>query len=872
MPATKIESIYVRFLGNAASYMVAAAAVQKSLTSISAQAKATSAAMLAVRSVMATGLVGAASLVSFAKMDKAMTQSLAIMGDMSNFMRNDMQQAAIDLSLTSSLSMDKLAEGYFFLASAGFSAEQSLAALDEVNRFAVAGNFDMARATDLLTDAQSALGLTVEDATQNMLNLTRVSDVLVKANTLANATTLQFSTALTRQAATSMRTFGIEIEQGVAVLAAYADQGIKAELAGTSYDRVLRLLSRSALDNADAHKHFGLEVFDANGKMNSMVTIVRQLEHAFKDMSTEEKVAALEALGFQARVQQAIFPLIGMSDEIERYENELRAAGGTTEDVADKQLKSFVAQMRIAWNHVKMVGRDIGEILAPKMQFLFDIIKKMTLVWKDWNMSTKTAIINTLLFIGAIAPFVAFFTTIPMWVAGAGFALAKFSAGLAMVGGLITKSLALVFGIPAAAAAAPFLAVAAGIAAVVAAGAGVMALVTGTWSLGDAWDKVSGFVGNAFSKISGFFKNWESNWPKVQQGLYEFLTDFSNFGQVFRNIGTNIAAFASAFAKSLGALFGWFAEQGLPMAINWGIGFITGVVKVLNKVGELVVKFTIELFKVFRRLSIAVAMVFADMFAGVLQGMMKLVVHTTRIVAALKNMDFEKAAALATLAAVDLGTDLIQGAKKAGAAAAQVMEDAFAPLAADFMEGFAMGVTTDDLQQTLQDIWAGAGFVNPLAGTALDPDDLTLVNRDVGEFVGPMQPADMQPGFVGPQVPAWLRDDFVGPPRPPEDAQKEKKEEDTWKATKAIEATGRGSAKAAEALLNARVRNMVEEKRLAREKKEERIRERQERERKEAEEQARQEQRAQELFGHLRTITEWIGNQAGAVFANFGGS
>lgn len=869
MPATKIESIYVRFLGNAASYMVAAAAVQKSLAGISAQAKATSTAMLAVRSVMASGLVGAASLVSFAKMDKAMTQSLAIMGDVADFMKRDMQQAAIDLSLTSSTSMDKLADGYFFLASAGFTASQSLAALDEVNRFAIAGNFDMARATDLLTDAQSALGLTVDDSIQNMMNLTRVSDVLVKANTLANATTLQFSTALTRQAATSMRTFGIEIEQGVAVLAAYADQGIKAELAGTSYDRVLRLLSRSALENADAHKHFGLEVFDANGKMNSMVTITRQLEAAFKGMSTEEKVAALEALGFQARVQQAIFPLIGMSDEIERYENELKAAGGTTEEVADKQLKSFVSQMRIAWNHVKMVGRDIGEILAPKMQFLFDIIKKMTLVWKDWNMGTKKAIINTLLFIGAIAPFVAFFTTLPMWIAGAGFALAKFNAGLVIVGGLFTKAFAALVGIPAAAAAAPFLAVAAAIGTVVAAGVGVMALVTGTWSLGDAWDKVSGFVGNALSSISGFFKNWEGNWPKVKEGLYEFFTDFSNFGQVFRNIGTNIAVFANAFAKSLGALFGWFSEQGLPMAINWGIGFITGILKVLNQAGKIFVKFTLELYKVFRKLAIAMAIVFSDVFTGVIRGMMKLVVHTTKIVAALQNLDFRKAGMLATMAAVDLGTGLVAGAKKAGEAAAQVLEDAFAPLAANFMEGFAMGAVTDDLQQTLQDIWAGAGFVNPLEGTALD--DLTLVNRDVSEFVGPMQPAWMQPGFMGPLPAAEMMDDFVGPRRP-EDADKEKREEDTWQATKAIEATGIGSAKAAEALLNARVSNMVEEKRIARERKEERIRERQERERKEAEEQARQEQRAQELFGHLRTITEWIGNQAGAVFANFGGS
>lgn len=871
MPATKIESIYVRFLGNAASYMVAAAAVQKSLAGIAGQAKATTLAMTAVRSVMASGLVGAASLVAFAKMDKAMTQSLAIMGDVSDMMRNEMQQAAIDLSLSTSLSMDKLAEGYFFLASAGFTAEQSLAALDEVNRFAVAGNFDMARATDLLTDAQSALGLTVDDTTQNMLNLTRVSDVLVKANTLANATTLQFSTALTRQAATSMRTFGIEIEQGVAVLAAYADQGIKAELAGTSYDRVLRLLSRSALDNAEAHKMYGLEVFDATGKMNSMVTITRQLEHAFKDMSTEEKVAALEALGFQARVQQAIFPLIGMSDEIERYEQELKNAGGTTEEVANKQLKSFVSQMRMAWNHVKMVGRDIGEILAPKMLFLFDIIKKLTLVWKGLNDSTKSFIINAMLLMGAAVPFIAFFTTLPMWIAGAALALKSFVAGIGIVAGAIGAV---------AGAIAAFLGpvggvivgVGAAIAGVVAGFGALMAFLTGTWSFSEAWEAVSTYVGDTFRKVRGFFKNWESNWPLVKDGLIAFLTDFSNIGQVFQNVWHNVKQFAGLFVESLGAVFGWFRQQGAPMAIIWGVQFLQSMIKVLNKVTIVFTLFAAEVFKVMHRLGVSIAIALSTVFTKIMIMIRNVAIQAIQVAAALANMDFDTAAALATKMAVNVGVGVVASAKDLGNALLQGINDVATPIAMKFMEGFAQGATTDDLQQTLKDIWAGSDFRNALEGTALDPDSFVTVDRDVTEFVGPLQPADMMPGFVGPQVPAWLRDDFVGPPRPPEEeAKQDKKDNNMFIATKEIEATTRSSAKGSLAMINARLAATAERKRIAKEEADERKRENEERTRQREQERAEQEAKAQELWGYMRTITTWIEQQSGAVFANFGG-
>jgi len=91
--------------------------------------------------------------------------------------------------------------------------------------------FDMARATDLLTDAQSALGLTIrDDAIANMEEMVRVSDVLVRANTLANASVEQFSVALTTKSGAALRALNKDMEEGVAVLAAFADQGIKGEV------------------------------------------------------------------------------------------------------------------------------------------------------------------------------------------------------------------------------------------------------------------------------------------------------------------------------------------------------------------------------------------------------------------------------------------------------------------------------------------------------------------------------------------------------------------------------------------------------------------------------------------------------------------
>jgi len=210
--------------------------------------KAAGVALLAVAA--ASAAIAVASVREFAKFDGALVKSQAIMGDLTKAMEDDMADAARAVAKATTFSAEQAAESFFFLASAGLDAKSSIAALPSVAAFAQAGMFDMARATDLLTDAQSALGLTIKnDAVANMENMVKISDVLVRANTLANASVEQFSTALTTKAGAALKALGKDVEEGVAVLAAFADQGIKGELAGTQLGIVLRDLTTKAITN-----------------------------------------------------------------------------------------------------------------------------------------------------------------------------------------------------------------------------------------------------------------------------------------------------------------------------------------------------------------------------------------------------------------------------------------------------------------------------------------------------------------------------------------------------------------------------------------------------------------------------------------------
>lgn len=306
--------------------------------------------------------------------NRKMRNSLAIMGDVSLALRQDMKEAALEAARTTQFSGAQAAESFFFLASAGLDASQSIVAMPQVAKFAQAGMFDLSRATDLATDAQSALGLTVADAQQNLINMTRVTDVLVKGNTLANASVEQLSQSLTTKAGAAAKIAGIELEEVVSVLLALADQGVKSHDAGTAVNIVLRDLKTKAVENEAAFKKFNVSVFDSTGAMNNMADIIGDIEKALEGMEAKQQNVTLSTLGFIDKSKIFLQSLIGTSEKMRGFQKALEDVGGTTADVASKQLTPFqkaIAKIGVAFTRLGLV---FVEIISPMMTTLGDSI------------------------------------------------------------------------------------------------------------------------------------------------------------------------------------------------------------------------------------------------------------------------------------------------------------------------------------------------------------------------------------------------------------------------------------------------------------------------------------------------------------------
>ena len=300
--------------------------------------------------------------------DKAMTESLAIMSNVTPEIRAQMADVAKEISTTTKFSAEEAAKGYFSLASAGLDAATSMGALPIAARFAQAGVFDLAQASEYLAAAQAAMGAQTDSAAQKVEDMARIADVLTQANNMALGTVRDFADALTNKAGQQLRLFNKDIEEGTAVLAAYASQGIVGKNAGQQLFMTIRDLARANISNTDAWKKNNIAVFDASGNMRHLADIIKDMEVRMENATDKQRRQILMMLGMQDRSLAATQALIGFSDAIRVYEEGLRNAGGVTQDVADKQMQAFSNQLKALWHDLQVTAIELFEAFVPTLQ------------------------------------------------------------------------------------------------------------------------------------------------------------------------------------------------------------------------------------------------------------------------------------------------------------------------------------------------------------------------------------------------------------------------------------------------------------------------------------------------------------------------
>lgn len=600
----RVRTLTVRVVGDIKSFQSSVGQISKETGGFNKLAAAGNAMFKGLALGGAATAVGVGFTVkAFADFDAALNESLAIMKDVTDVQRNDMTQAARAVALETTFSAEQAASAFYFLASSGMDAAQSIEALPLVAKFAQAGMFDLEQATDLLVNSQIALGLQSADAQTNLENLTRVADVLTEANNIATGSVQEFAEALTNKAATAMATMGIEVEEGVAVLAAFAQRGVKGQVAGEKLAIFLRDTARAATRNKDEFAKLGIEIFDTEGNMKNLADVVAEFETALGGMSDAEKAAALESSGMTRSVGDIIRTLMGSSEEIRLYEDALRQAGGTTEEVADKQLQTFNAQMTLLKNQLMDFAIDIGEELVPRLMPLIAWLREQLPVafakakeefqkfkpflddLADWfkedfapaAADLALAVADMALKLEPIVKFLRDHPNATKMIA----ALTALAVSMALIAAVLQKFAFLLPVLKVVGAVLGFIAtiaaiigggsVAAGIAiVVVVVGALVVAFLLLKDHLGDIWGALMRFEENFKTKYHEFMEWIKTKFSEFKEWLGE------KWGDLWQALEDHTMNFVDGVKEKFGAMIEWF--KGVPGAIAGAVGDMFGAI------------------------------------------------------------------------------------------------------------------------------------------------------------------------------------------------------------------------------------------------------------------------------------------------------
>ena len=258
--------------------------------------------------------------------ESAMSQVGAVSGANAEEIEK-LTEKAEEMGAKTKFSATESAEAFNYMAMAGWKTEDMLGGIEGIMNLAAASGADLATASDIVTDALTAMGYGAEDAG-------RLADVMAAASSNAN-TNVEMMGSTFQYAAPIVGALGYNMEDTAIAIGLMANAGIKADKAGTALRSVLTRLSAPPKECASEMERLGLSMTDSNGKMKDLYTILTELRVKFKDLSETEQTAAAKHIA-GAEAMSGLLAIVNAADtDFQNLTSAVYASEGAAASMAE---------------------------------------------------------------------------------------------------------------------------------------------------------------------------------------------------------------------------------------------------------------------------------------------------------------------------------------------------------------------------------------------------------------------------------------------------------------------------------------------------------------------------------------------------------
>lgn len=317
----------------------------------------------------AIGAFGVSSAKTGMEFDSAMSQVAATMGKTMDDLANEtgevdlawgkfsgnLREYAQEMGAHTKFSAIESAEALNYMALAGYDTQKAMEMLPPVLSLAAAGNMELATASDMVTDASSALGLSQEQTLEMV-------DQMAMAASKSNTSVQQLGDAILRVGGTAKVMKGGTTEIST-VLGLLADNGTKGAEAGTALRNILM-----SIQGGKFEKTFGaweISAYDAQGNLRSLKDIFMDMNEVMEGMTDEEKTDIISKT-FNARDLKNVNALLGTSAERwDQLSAAIEDSEGSAEKMADTQLDNLAGDITLLKSAFEGLQISVADKLTP---------------------------------------------------------------------------------------------------------------------------------------------------------------------------------------------------------------------------------------------------------------------------------------------------------------------------------------------------------------------------------------------------------------------------------------------------------------------------------------------------------------------------
>ncbi len=314
----------------------------------------------------AIGGVAAASVTVAANFEQQMSKVQAISGATAEE-TDKLTESARQWGRDTKYSATEAGEAFEYMALAGWKTDDMLDGIGGILNLAAASAMDLGTASDIVTDYLTAFGLSARDAG-------KFADEMAYAMSHSNTTTEALGEAYKNCAATAA-SMGYSVEETTAVLMTMANAGVKGGEAGTALNAIMTRLATDTKGCATELAKYGVEVYDAQGNMNSLSSILTGVRGVWNNLTDEQQANLAKTIAGTNQFSALQTIMSGLSDEaiasgmsFSDYAEALQNCDGTASDMAATMQDNLLGRLTQLKSKLEDIGITVGNTLIPFME------------------------------------------------------------------------------------------------------------------------------------------------------------------------------------------------------------------------------------------------------------------------------------------------------------------------------------------------------------------------------------------------------------------------------------------------------------------------------------------------------------------------